>query len=137
LAKGVENLVLFGTVDSGTGNSLDNSITGSSVANTLNGGTGADAMVGGAGNDLYIVDNAGDTIEENEDEGIDTVSVTATVGQLPDGYTLAANVENLILSKEEGSMAFYGEGNALQVAPWHWQIARLLGSARCGDGDQD
>jgi serralysin len=67
-------------------------------------------MVGGAGNDLYIVDNAGDTIEENEDEGIDTVSVTATVGQLPDGYTLAANVENLILG---GTTSLSGYGNDL------------------------
>ncbi len=110
LANGVENLVLFGTVASGSGNSLDNSITGNSVANTLNGGTGADAMAGGAGNDLCIVDNAGDTIEGNEDDGIDTVSVTATLGQLPDGYTLAANVENLILG---GNASLSGYGNEL------------------------
>ena len=110
LANGVENLVLFGTVASGTGNSLDNSITGNSVANTLNGGTGADAMAGGAGNDLYIVDNSGDTIEENEDGGIDTVSVTATLAQLPGGYTLAANVENLILG---GNASLSGFGNEL------------------------
>ena len=110
LANEVENLVLFGTVASGTGNTLNNLITGNSAANTLNGGVGADTMVGGAGNDLYIVDNVGDTTEENEGEGNDTVSVTATLAQLPEGYTLLANIENLILG---GNAALSGYGNEL------------------------
>ena len=115
LANGVENLVLFGTVAAGTGNSLDNFIAGNSVANTLNGEAGVDTMFGGAGNDLYIVDNGGDTIQENADEGIDTVSVTATLTQLPSGYTLASNVENLILG---GSASLSGYGNELN----NWMI---------------
>ncbi len=39
----------------------------------LNGGEGADSMAGGAGNDVYYVDNVGDTIEENADNGNDLV----------------------------------------------------------------
>ena len=110
LAGGVENLILFGSVAVGIGNSLDNSLIGNAVANTLNGGAGADYIAGGVGNDLYFVDNAGDTIDESEDEGVDTVNVTATVTQLPEGYTLASNIENLILG---GNASLSGFGNEL------------------------
>jgi Ca2+-binding RTX toxin-like protein len=103
LANGVENLILFGAVAAGTGNSLDNSLLGNSVANTLNGGIGADFLAGGEGNDLYIVDNAGDTIEEIEDEGIDTVNT------LINNYTLSENLENLVLLAGVGILS--GAGN--------------------------
>ncbi len=37
---------------------------GNAGANLLDGGAGADQMAGRRGNDTYIVDNAGDTVEE-------------------------------------------------------------------------
>ena len=55
------------------------------------------------GNDTYVVDNTGDVVTENADEGIDTVQATVT-------YTLAANVENLTLT---GSGNINGTGNTL------------------------
>ena len=72
----------------------------------LDGGQGADLMIGweGFGN-TYFVDNAGDVIVENEDEGIDTVH---TMLNTP---ALQAHIENLVLI--EGSTATVGVGNEL------------------------
>jgi Ca2+-binding RTX toxin-like protein len=104
LANNVENLVLTGTTAiNGTGNTLNNTITGNSAANTLSGGAGADTMIGGAGNDTYVVDNTGDIVTENANEGTDLVRSGVT-------YTLSANVENLTLT---GTTAINGTGNAL------------------------
>ena len=83
LSAGIENLTLIGLGNvNGTGNSGENVIKGESHDNilsglggsdslfgyvgedVLNGGTGADFMDGGDQNDTYIVDNIGDTANE-------------------------------------------------------------------------
>jgi Ca2+-binding RTX toxin-like protein len=105
LAANVENLILTGTAAiNGSGNALNNQLTGNSADNVLSGGSGIDTMTGGLGNDSYSVSDANDVVIENLNEGIDTVSSRATT------YTLAANVENLILT---GTAAINGGGNAL------------------------
>jgi serralysin len=76
------------------GNALANSFSDNAVAST---------MQGAAGNDKYVFDNVGDIIIEQLSEGTDTVTATIT------GYTLGANLENLIL----GGTASTGTGNAL------------------------
>ena len=132
LAADVENLVLNGaSAINGTGNSAANTISGNSAANvlsgwgdadtingyggndTLNGGAGADAMSGGNGNDTYVVDNAGDTTVEASGGGTDLVQSTVS-------FTLAANVENLVLN---GAAAINGTGNA-GVNAHHRQLRR-------------
>jgi len=122
LASNVENLTLtgIGNIDA-TGNELNNILLGNTgnnrlyglagndtlIGNTgndlLDGGTGSDSMAGNAGDDIYVVDNAGDVVTENTNDGVDTVQSSIT-------YTLGANVENLTLT---GGSAINGTGNEL------------------------
>ena len=57
------------------------------VGDYIDGGTGADVMFGGNGNDTYIVDDAGDTVNEREGYGTDTIR------SYLQEVTLADNVE--------------------------------------------
>jgi VCBS repeat-containing protein len=104
LTDNVEALVLIGTAAlDGTGNTLNNILVGNAAANQLDGRAGADTMSGGAGDDTYIVDNTGDSVNENAGEGIDSVRSSVS-------YVLGANVENLTLT---GTGAINATGNAL------------------------
>ncbi|MGE0745585.1 MAG: tandem-95 repeat protein, partial [Rhodospirillales bacterium] len=111
LSANVENLTLAGNQDiEGTGNELDNVIVGNDGDNvlaggagndTLIGGLGADALIGGEGNDTYEVDDPGDTVVENADEGLDVVESSVD-------FTLPDNVEVLVLT---GGQDIDGTGN--------------------------
>ena len=91
LGANVEYLVLLGGAVQGYGNALSNAIYGTGADNLLDGDAGANSMYGGAGNDAYFLDNIGDVVVENANEGSsDTVYATAN-------YRLGANVENLVL----------------------------------------
>src|SRR6185369_15898120 len=84
------------TISAGDGNNNvyagggDDTITAGSGNDNIDGGAGADSMAGGDGNDVYYVDNVGDLVIENANEGNDTVKATIS-------YTLTANVERLDL----------------------------------------
>jgi serralysin len=104
LGTNLESLVLEGSALNGVGNAVNNTIIGDAADNFIDGRAGADSMQGGAGNDTYIVDNAGDVVIENVNQGTDTVRTSLNT------YTLTANVENLTFT---GAGAFSGTGNAL------------------------
>jgi len=84
------------------GTSVADRLYGFGGDDALNGGLGADSMAGGTGNDTYTVDNAGDAVIENPNEGTDLVQSSIS-------YALGDNFENLALT---GS-ATGGTGNAL------------------------
>ena len=121
LGSNVENLTLTGTATQGYGNELDNVMNADDVGDLLSGGSGNDTLLGGAGddqldggvgldtmaggkgNDIYTVDNTGDIVVENANEGTDTVIASIN-------YTLGANVENLTLTS---SSNLSGTGNTM------------------------
>jgi YD repeat-containing protein len=86
-----------------TGTSGNDSLAGGAGSDFLDGLAGADQMRGGAGDDTYVVDNTGDVVIENANEGFDTVISSIT-------YTLPANVERLVLS---GASPINATGNPL------------------------
>jgi Ca2+-binding RTX toxin-like protein len=104
LGANVDNLTLTGTKSvNAYGNADSNVLIGNAENNLLDGAAGADQMVGGDGNDTYVVDNLGDFIIENTNEGTDTVRSSVT-------HTLGFNFENLVLT---GTGSINGTGNEL------------------------
>ena len=75
------------TLDGLGGNDILDGGTGNDI---LDGGTGADTLIGGTGNDTFIVDDPGDVVIENFNEGTDTVQTSLASCALTD------NVEILI-----------------------------------------
>ena len=98
-------LSILGTTESDSilGTTDNDAIYGLTGNDTIDGGVGADTMLGGIGDDTYIVDNAGDVVTENANEGIDNVNSSIS-------YTLSANIENLTLT---GTAALNATGNSL------------------------
>lgn len=79
----------------------NDTLNGAEGADTLDGGAGVDQLLGGSGDDTYMLDDAGDTVQEYSGEGTDLVIAAVS-------YSLPADVENLALT---GS-ALNGTGNA-------------------------
>jgi trimeric autotransporter adhesin len=75
----------------------------------IDGGAGADTMIGSVYSDVYVVDDAGDVVVENDvaADGVLHPSVDQVVSSV--NYTLGATLEDLTLS---GAAAISGTGNA-------------------------
>src|SRR5262249_21692940 len=82
--QGIANAVLTGT-------SVNDTLTGTNGNDILDGGGGPDQLTGGLGNDIYVVDNPGDTVNENP--GVDVDVVVATVN-----FKIPTNVEGLFVN---------------------------------------
>ncbi|WP_313953231.1 calcium-binding protein [Accumulibacter sp.] len=80
------------------------------------GDSGPNTFSGLGGNDTYIVDHLGDVVNENPNEGLDTVYSSIT-------YTLPANVEVLTLT---GNVAINGTGNNLDNEIYGNDAANIL-----------
>ncbi len=104
LGDNLENLILTGAGNlSAIGNLLNNTLKGNAGNNILNGKEGNDTLIGGLGNDIYIVNDAGDQVVENANEGVDVIAASVS-------YTLSDNVEHLGLT---GTANLNATGNAL------------------------
>ena len=79
---------------------------------------GSDTLIGGAGNDTYLVDSAGDVVQEASSAGTDLVQASVSFSLM----SLTA-VEHLTLT---GSSALNGTGNALANALTGNDAANLL-----------
>jgi Ca2+-binding RTX toxin-like protein len=99
---GIDSLIGGAGADQLYGEAGDDTISAGSEGDWLDGGLGADAMSGGTGDDTYVVDDLGDATTEAAGQGTDVVRSTI-------GWTLAVNLENLIL---EGVGNINGTGNA-------------------------
>ncbi len=95
---------VFQLIQNLEGSEINDTLIGDSQNNTLWGLAGADSMFGSFGDDTYFVDNAGDTVTEFFNQGIDLVNSAIN-------YSLGTNVENLNLL--EGTAALNGTGNEL------------------------
>jgi Ca2+-binding RTX toxin-like protein len=132
LPYNVENLNVSGLAPiHGSGNSVDNVLNGNAGDNRLaggggndvlngnagsdtlsggggndicEGGAGADRIEGGTGDDVYVIDDAGDTIDETSVLGGND-SVESRIS-----YQLGPLVENLRLI---GAAGLHGDGNSL------------------------
>ena len=85
------------------GSSSGNVISGTSGTDELYAINGSFVLSGGRGDDIYWVDDTGDSVEEKNRGGTDTVQASVD-------WTLSDNVENLTLV--EGSLARNGTGNS-------------------------
>ena len=112
LGDNLENLTLTGkSAINGMGNGLDNRLVGNAANNQLegfsgndylDGGAGSDTLIGGLGDDIYIVDQRGDLVIEQVNQGHDTVRSFVSL-------TLAANLEDLELLGKAGLSAIGNE----------------------------
>ena len=92
-------------VDTLTGGSRSDLLVGNAGNDTLDGGADADAMLGGQGDDTYLVDDAGDQVIEESNNGRDTVQSSVTFK-----FSTGDNLENLMLT---GTNNINGTGNDL------------------------
>jgi Ca2+-binding RTX toxin-like protein len=89
----------------------DDVLSGDAGNDLLDGGTGADRLTGGKGSDIYVVDDAGDVVDEavsGSAGGVDLVQSSVSFDLSPHAY-----VENLTLT---GAGNIDGTGNALKNA---------------------
>jgi len=108
----IEMGVLLGSANVNlTGNGLNNLLVGNAGGNFINGGGGADTMQGGAGNDTYIVDNAGDIVDESVagSDGFDRVQSALSIN-LADAAHFKGAIEMAVLT---GSANVNLTGNGL------------------------
>lgn len=116
----IENVILTGSSNIAiSGNTLSNKLTGNSGQNAITGGSGndtidggidsvTDTLTGGVGDDVYIVRSSSDSVVETAGQGTaDTVKAAYT------GYTLADNVEKLILMGKIIAGSGNGSNNTL------------------------
>jgi Ca2+-binding RTX toxin-like protein len=96
-------LTLSGTANIvGTGNANSDTLTGGAGLDTLVSGNNENTLIGGSGNTTFVINAAGDVIENSATTTSDTVQSSFS-------YTLPANVNTLVLT---GTAALTGTANS-------------------------
>jgi Ca2+-binding RTX toxin-like protein len=109
--------------DSLSGGDDSDTLYGGAGTDFLDGGLGDDIMIGGTGNDTYIVDSAGDSIDETGGDGVDTVYESLS------SYTLAAGFEQGFISlATDGTLHGNADNNLLHGGTANDQIDGLGGN---------
>jgi Ca2+-binding RTX toxin-like protein len=121
-----------------SGNDGNDSLDGGAGNDLLDGGNGTDRMFGRAGNDGYMVDNAGDVVDETGGNGIDSISSSITFNLANTARAIGA-VEELTLT---GNSAIDGIGNALANVIFGNMAKNVLSGlsgndSLSGEGDND
>ncbi|HEV2564237.1 MAG TPA: calcium-binding protein [Microvirga sp.] len=124
LDGGADNDVLDGGVGADTisgsdgndrlmGGGDNDNLNGGAGDDTIDGGAGADVMDGGAGNDSYVIDDAGDVVNDTGG-GIDSVTVTVSydlnrligieniTGVGTAAFTFTGTADNNVMNGSEG-----------------------------------
>jgi Ca2+-binding RTX toxin-like protein len=112
----------FISIENLLGSDFADLLTGNAGSNFLDGRTGADTLRGGGGDDTYLVDNAGDVVQEDAGQGFDSVSTFINL-------TLGANVEGLVLAGAATTGTGNAEGNTLIGS----ELANILDGAGGAD----
>ncbi len=92
------------SIENLTGSAFHDVLTGNTGNNVIDGGGSADIMSGGMGNDTYLVDNAGDVVNEAVGGGSDTVLASVD-------YTLGVGQEIEFLKANDGATGLTLTGN--------------------------
>jgi Ca2+-binding RTX toxin-like protein len=108
------------------GTSAAETLNGSNGNDYLDGGAGADTMNGGRGDDIYVVDNAGDVV--NETAGPDQDKVYALVSWT---LTAGSHVEIIAAGDPSATVALNLTGNEFANNLWGSEGANILSG---GDG---
>ncbi|WP_340588070.1 calcium-binding protein [Erythrobacter alti] len=111
-------------VNTGGGDDIIQTNAGNDI---INAGSGADQMAGGAGDDIYYVDNVGDIVTENVDEGTDRVYFAMNTTAYAKAW---ANVESFGLT---------GTASVLRTSNLDNELVAnsILGSVLYGRGGND
>lgn len=86
----------------------DDTLLGGNGIDRLDGGAGDDSMTGGAGDDTYVIDRAGDRVDEQGGSGIDTVLTSRFIDL--SSAQFGGDVENVTLT---GTADLDATGNGL------------------------
>ncbi|MBO9428368.1 S8 family serine peptidase [Sulfitobacter sp. R18_1] len=111
-------------LDGGIGNDL---LFGGVGNDRLDGGEGADHMYGGRGDDVYVVDNEGDRVrEDNPSEGYDAVFITGT-GSFDGGN--GTELARIFDSAQNANLTMNAQNNAI----WGNAYANRIDAAEGND----
>lgn len=108
------------------GNSATNTLIGTNGSDIIHGGIGADTLAGGKGSDIYFVDNSGNKVLENANEGYDKVILTNTYNST--SYSLISNVEFLDATTAKQGLTLTGSATTAMTIFGSYYNDKITGS---------